>query len=68
MAQAARNPQAAIQQMMQSDPRISKVLDYINQQGGNAEAAFYAKARELGKDPNMAINQTKQALQGLTRK
>ena len=68
MAQAARNPQAALQQLMQSDPRISKVIDYINQQGGNAEAAFYAKARELGKDPNAAIRQTQQALSGMKYK
>ena len=47
--------------MMQNDPRIQQVLNYINQNGGDAKALFYNMAQRIaqqkGIDPNVIINQ-----------
>lgn len=58
MSQAIRggNPMAAL---MQNDPRMKQVIDYINQFSGNAEQAFYALAKQKGVDPNEALNQAR---------
>lgn len=44
---AIGNPQMMIQQM----PQYKQVMDYVNQNGGDAKSAFYAKAKEMGVDP-----------------
>ena len=59
MAQGMRNPQGTVQQMMQNDPRIQQVLNYINQNGGDAKALFYSMAQQKCVDPNVIINQVK---------
>ena len=59
MAGAASNPQAAVQQMMQNDPRIGQVMNFINQNGGDARALFYRMAQQKGIDPNVILNQAK---------
>ena len=45
---AIGNPQMMIQQM----PQYKQVMDYVNQNGGDAKSAFYAKAKEMGVDPD----------------
>lgn len=57
MAKAAQNPQAAVNQMAQSNPQMQQVMDYINQNGGDPKAAFYKLAKERGVDPNQIIGQ-----------
>lgn len=47
------NPQMMIQQM----PQYREVMNYVNANGGDAKSAFYAKAREMGLDPDEIINQ-----------
>ena len=54
------NPEAAVQQMLQNDPRVKNVMDFVAQNGGNAQALFYQKARELGKDPEAVLNEARQ--------
>lgn len=51
----ARNPQAMLQNM----PQYKQVMDYIQQNGGNAKEAFYSKAREMGVNPEEILNQLK---------
>ena len=57
IAQAMTNPQAAMEQMILNDPRIKNVMDLIAQNGGDGEALFYQKARELGKDPQAILDE-----------
>ena len=42
------NPQMMLQQM----PQYRQVMEYVNQNGGDAKSAFYSKAKEMGIDPN----------------
>ena len=43
--------------MGQNNSQMKQVLDYIQQNGGNAEQALYNLARMKGADPNDAIRQ-----------
>ena len=45
------NPQMMLQQM----PQYKQVIDYVNQNGGDAKSAFYSKAKEMGIDPNEVL-------------
>ena len=47
------NPQMMIQQI----PQYQSVMNYVNANGGDAKAAFYAKAKEMGIDPDEIIKQ-----------
>lgn len=42
------NPQMMMQQM----PQYKQVMDYVNQNGGDAKSAFYNKAKEMGVNPD----------------
>lgn len=45
------NPQMMLQQM----PQYKQVMDYINQNGGDAKSAFYSRAKEMGIDPEEVL-------------
>ena len=45
------NPQMMMQQM----PQYKQVMEYINQNGGDAKSAFYSKAKEMGIDPEEVL-------------
>lgn len=51
------NSQSALASLAQNNPQVQQVMQYVNQNGGDAKAAFYKKAQELGVDPNLIINQ-----------
>lgn len=53
------NPQDALNQMGQSSPQIKQVQDFINQNGGDAQSAFYALARQRGVDPNEVLQKVR---------
>ena len=55
----ANNPQAMFNQMMGNNPQMKQVMDYVNQNGGNAEKAFYSYAQQQGINPNEIINMLK---------
>lgn len=57
MAQAMQNPLPALGQAMQNDERMQKVMEYINQHGGDAQQAFFAYAKEIGADPMKTLSQ-----------
>lgn len=59
MVQAANNPMQAVNQMAANDPRMQHVMEIVNQNGGDARAAFYNMARQRGVDPNAILNQLK---------
>ena len=52
MIKTMGNPQMMIQQM----PQYKEVMNLINQNGGDAQKAFYAKAREMGIDPEQIMS------------
>lgn len=60
--QAAKNPQALLNQMMQNNPQYSQIMNYINQNGGNPEKAFYKMAKEKGIDPDRFLKELKSNL------
>lgn len=64
MVQAAQNPQAALSQMAQNNPQIQQVMQYVQQNGGDARTAFYALAKQKGVDPDAIIQQ----VQGMMKK
>ena len=57
MVKAAQNPQAAVNRMAQSNPQMQQVLQFVQQNGGDARSAFYALAKQKGVDPNTIISQ-----------
>lgn len=52
----ARNPQAMFLQMMQRNPMYQSAMNYINQNGGDAQKAFYSMAEQCGVNPDDIIN------------
>ena len=48
---------SAVQQMSNNNPQMQQVMRVIQQNGGDARAAFYNTAKQLGKDPNVILNQ-----------
>lgn len=48
--------------LLQNDPRMKDVYSFINQNGGDPKAAFYALAKQKGYDPQEVLNQVSQML------
>ena len=59
MVRAAGNPQAMLNQMMQSNPQMKQVMDVVNQNGGDPKRAFYAMAQQKGVNPDEILNMLK---------
>ena len=53
---SAGNPEAMLQQMMQSNPKFQQVQQFIQQYGGDPKAAFYALAEQQGVDPEQILS------------
>lgn len=53
----AQNPIAALQSMAMNSPELQTAVDIINKNGGNAQQAFYAEARNRGADPTPVLQQ-----------
>jgi len=58
--QAAQNPVTALNQMMASNPQLQAALTLIQQNGGDARAAFFAYAKQNGIDPQQVLNALRQ--------
>ena len=56
-ARAASNPMAAIQQMAMNNPQMQQVLNYIQQNGGDPQRAFYTRVQQTGVDPNTVFQE-----------
>lgn len=57
MVKAAQNPQETLNQLSQNNPQMQQVMQYVNQNGGDAKTAFYALAKQKGIDPDKIIQQ-----------
>lgn len=53
----SKNPQAMLTQMANTNPDIKRVMDLVNQNGGNAQQVFYQMAKEKGVDPESILSQ-----------
>lgn len=51
------NPNQAMQQLLSSNPQYQGIMQYINQNGGDAKSAFYNMAAQKGVDPNSILSQ-----------
>lgn len=56
LVRSAGNPQAMMSQLMQNNPQYSQVMKIIQENGGDAKAAFYNLAQQQGVDPNQILN------------
>ena len=59
MIKCSSNPQFLLNQMMANNPHMKQVMDYVNSNGGDAKAAFYKKAEEMGVNPDEILSQLK---------
>ena len=46
------NPQAMMNHMMRNNPNMQRAIQLIQQNGGDAQKAFYSLANQMGVDPN----------------
>ena len=53
------NPQKTMQDMLANNPNFQNIVNYINQNGGDARSAFYNMAAQKGIDPNLILSQLK---------
>lgn len=51
------NPEVAFQNMLINNPQFQNVMNYINQNGGDAKSAFYNLAAQKGVNPNDILSQ-----------
>lgn len=60
MLKGSSNPQQMFQTMLSQNPQMKQIMDYVQQSGGDAQAAFYKLAKEKGVDPNQILNMLNQ--------
>ena len=59
LIKSSKNPQLMVQQMMQNNPQVKQIMDYVKQSGGDPKTAFYKMAEEKGVNPEEIINMLK---------
>lgn len=55
----AGNPQAMLNQMLQTNPQIKQAMDFVKASGGDPKAAFYRLAEQKGINPQAILEQLK---------
>ena len=56
---SANDPNSMFQSLAATNPQIQQVMQYVQQNGGDAKQAFYNLAQQRGVDPNSILNQLK---------
>ena len=59
MVRIARDPTTLIQELAANNPDMQKAIEYVRQNGGDPEKAFYKLAKEQGIDPQEILNALK---------
>ena len=59
MMRTASNPQAVINQLMQTNPQMKQAMDVIRASGNDPRRAFYALAEQRGVNPQAILDQLK---------
>lgn len=57
MLKACGNPQMMLNQMLGNNPQYQQAMKYIQENGGDAQKAFYKMSQEMGVDPNDILNE-----------
>ncbi len=52
----SQNPEQAMQILFANNPQYQNVMNYIQQNGGDAKSAFYNMAAQKGIDPNIILS------------
>ena len=55
----AQNPQLMFNQLLLGNPVVREAMNFIRQNGGNGEQAFYNLAKQYGVDPQTVLNSLK---------
>ena len=56
---AKGNPQGVLSQLMQNNPQMRNVMDYIRQNGNDPKKAFYQMAQQKGVNPDDILSMLK---------
>ena len=59
MARSSGNPQAMLNQLMQTNPQMKQVMDIVKASGNDPRRAFYALAEQRGINPQDILDQLK---------
>ena len=65
LLKGANNPASMLGTLAGMDPRIQQIQQIINQNGGDAKAAFYSLAKQKGVDPEAILQQVRNMGGGL---
>lgn len=52
----SQNPDQMMQMLFANNPRYKDVMNYVQQNGGDARSAFYNMAAQMGVDPNSILS------------
>lgn len=63
MAQGFNSPTEFLAAMAQRNPQYAEIQNYVAQNNGNLQQAFFAKAQELGLTPEQAMQKLTQQMQ-----
>jgi hypothetical protein len=55
----SNNPQQAFIQMLNQNPQLKNIYEFVSTNGGNAEQLFYTLAKQKNTDPNQILNMFK---------
>lgn len=55
----SKNPDQAMQILFANNPQYQNVMNYIQQNGGDARSAFYNMAAQMKVDPNIVLSKLK---------
>lgn len=55
----SQNPEQTMQILLSNNPQYKNVMNYIQQNGGDAKSAFYNMAAQMGVDPNIILSKLK---------
>lgn len=56
MMRNSKNPKNTLNILLAQNPQMQQVMDYVNQNGGNAQEAFYKLAKERGVNPEDVLS------------
>ena len=59
MVKSAKNPQTMLQSMVNQNPQMKQVMDYVQQNGGDPKTAFYKLAEQRGVNPDEVLQMLK---------
>ena len=57
MIRSSKDPQSMFTQLMQQNPQMRSIMQYVNSNGGDPKSAFYAMAKEKGINPEDILSQ-----------